>query len=1346
MRKFWRFLLLAVTGLALMVFSPPVIGQAREITEAIGLDVNSAVIKDSSGKVYTHDEVLPPGEYEVNYSWSIPDSASVKKGDTMTFQLPSNIYVPEPDNFTLYAASGSGSIGTAHIDQGASYGVITLNNNMQYRKNRHGWIKVGVESKVKGSVSLTKSASWSNPETPTVINWRVVAQPNDGTTMKNPVVKDTFSSNQKYIAGSAEATDPAGQTIPVAVTTSYFGNSVTFKLTGTYTGNIVLTYQTQTKLPTGADTFTNNANYSDDGGYTDSATASIDREAEPENPEPEVPNEVEPIVMDKSVSWVDPSDQTKLNWSIKVNANGNTLVNPQITDHLSDNQTYVPASAKLVNAYGEYVMLSVSTSGNSIVFHAVGSFSTSLHLTYQTTPTSMRGLETFTNSANYTDDSGNSADANASIDRTVEPTPDPIKMTKSVAWTDPEDQSRLNWTLAVAANGNKLVNPTIVDKMSANQTYIAGSAKAVTATGVNVPVTAEPNGTELTFNLSGTYTDDLKLTYRTRTDEIGTADTFTNIAIYDDEANNHASADATIDREAEPPKDPISMSKTAAWVDPNDQTLIKWQLDVDANGNNLVNPVITDELSSNHTYVNGSAEVRDLTGPLPFTVTVEGSRLIFKIDGEYETDLEIKYQTRTTTPTGAATFDNAAVYDDDNNNHAEADQSIDREAPPVEPAKDSISMTKTVAWVDSTDKTKLNWQLQVTTNGNQLLNPVITDDLSSNQTLVADSAKAVDATGQTIPVKTTVAGNQATFSFSGTLTSDLTLSYQTTTNDATGAATFDNAAVLDDENNNHAEAGTSIDREAPPEEPAPANDPIKLTKTAAWSDPNDQTKINWQLQVTTNKNQLINPVVTDTLSGDQSYVADSAKAVTTDGTVMPVTATVAGKTLTFKFDGKFSSDFTLTYQTTTDTATGAATYDNVAVLDDDNGNHGEADSSIDRENPPVEPVKDPIKVTKTAAWSDPTDKTKINWQLQVSANGNQLVNPVITDILSDNQTYVTDSVKAVTADGTTVPVVATVTGNTLTFKLTGQWTSDLTLTYQTTTNTATGAATFANAAVYDDENGNHGDAGSSIDREEPPVEPVKNPVTMTKVAAWTDLKDQTMINWTLAIKANGNQLVNPVITDELSDNQSYVADSAEAIDDKGQQIPLTVSVVGHTITFKLTGTFATAIKLTYRTKTDTATGADVFTNAALYTDDNDNNASASSSIDRKEAIVVTPQPQPEPEPQPEPSKPETSGPTEPGKPGPTNPGTQKPGPQQPAKPGQPSPTTPAPAKPNTKPSVTPSQSQPTAPTKVPSPYNPTPGRLPQTGEHRNTTLDTILGTLALIAGLALGYFDLRRRF
>lgn len=1377
MRKFWRFLLLAVTGLALMVLSPPIIGQAKEITSVVGLDVNSAVIKDAKGKVYAHDVQLPPGEYTVNYAWSIPDTTNIRAGDTMTFTLPSNIHIPEPDDFTLYASSGKGSIGTAHIDQGASFGTITLNKNLQQNtKNRKGWIQVSVENQPTeptGTVSMSKAASWVDPENPTVINWQLVVHPDDST-MSNPVIKDTFSGNQKYVTGSVKAT-ANGQNIPVSASGGLFNNTMTFKLTGSQTTDITVTYQTKTKLPTGADTFNNDATYSDDGGHSATATASIDRGADttgPENPGTGEPGQKEPITMDKSVSWADPEDQTKLNWSIRVNENGNKLVNPQIIDKLSTNQSYVPGSAKLVNAYGDKIIVAVSSngSGTALVFKASGTYTSSLHLTYQTQPTATKGLETFTNDATYTDDSDNHATAEAEIDRTVEPeipTAEPITMKKAVTWADPEDQTKLNWSLDVAANGNKLVNPTIVDKMSPNQSYEEGSAQAVTATGEKVPVTAEANGTEIEFKLSGTYTDNLRLTYQTTTDEVGTAATFDNVAVYNDEAGNEASANAAIDREArpvEPAKDPIALNKTATWVDPTDKTKINWALQVTTNGNKLVNPVIKDQLSANQTYVAGSVTVSDAAGTVPVTATVNGSALTFNLTGDFTDDLTVNYQTTTNNATGAETFDNAAVIDDDNNNHAEANTSIDREAPPVEPVKDPIAMSKTVAWNDPADQTKLNWQLQVTTNGNQLINPTITDRLSDNQTYVADSAKVVDATGATVPVVATANGSTLTLKFTGTLTSDLTVTYQTTTNEATGAATFDNAAILDDQNGNHAEAGTSIDREAPPVEPA--KDPIEMSKTATWADENDKTKINWQLQVKTNSNELVNPVIVDELSDNQTYVAGSAEATAADGTIIPLTSSVNGNALTIQFSGNLSSDFTVTYQTTTNAAAGADSFTNAAVIDDNNGNHAEANTSIDREAPPVEPAKDPISLTKTAAWSDPDNHSKINWQLQIKSNGNELVNPVVKDLLSDNQTYVADSVKAVTADGTTVPVVATVTGSEATFKFNGSFNSDLTLTYQTTTNTPAGAATFDNAAVVDDDNGNHAEGGTSIDRENPPVAPVKDPIEMTKVATWADPSDQTKINWTLQITANDNELVNPVITDILSDNQTYVADSAQAVDADGTRLSLSVSVTGNTLTLKLAGTFATNITLTYQTKTNTETGAATFDNAALYTDDNDNNASASTSIEREDKVVPPVEPG-----KPGPTEPGKPGVTEPGKPGPTEPSKPgvtepgKPGPTEPGKPGttgpsqpgtttpsQPAPTTPttpAPAKPGTatKPNVTPNQPSTTAPNgtaKAPV-YNPTPGRLPQTSEHRNTMIDTVLGLLALLLGLVLGYFDFRRR-
>jgi len=1088
MRKFWRFFLLAVTGLALMAFGPPIIGQAKE-APSTGLDVNSAIIKNSKGKVISHDVQLPAGDYTVNYNWQIPNGASVQAGDTLTFTLPPNIHTLEDDDFTSYTASGA-AVGTVHVGKGSSTGAITLNSYMQtHTRNRRGWIRIDVTvpAEPTGPISMDKAASWVDPENPTVINWQLTVHP-DGNTLTNPVIKDTFSRNQTYVAGSVKASDGNGQSYPVTATSSLLSNAMTFRLSGSYTSNISLTYQTKTKLPTGADTFNNTAVYNDDGGHQATANAVISREdnttTEPENPGTEQPGQNEPVTMSKSVSWVDPHDQTKLNWSIKVNDQGNELVNPLIVDQLSPNQAFVPNSAKMVTGLGDKVPLALSVSGNKrvIVFKAMGTYATSLHLTYQTTTATTKGTEEFSNNAAFSDDNDNKANATAEIDRTAEPeapTTEPITMKKSVAWADPADKTKLNWDLAVSANGNDLVNPTITDKLSSNQSFVAGSAHAVTAAGETVPLKATASGTEIVFQLTGTYQSNLRLTYQTTTDEVDTAATFDNVALYEDKNDNHASANASIDREAieKPIFDPIAMQKTAAWNDP-------------------------------------------------------------------------------------------------------------------------------------TDKTKINWVLTVTSNGNRLIDPVVTDQLSDNQAYVLDSIQVSDTKG-TLPVTATVNGAKVTFNITGETTDDLKLTYQTTTNAATGNETFDNAAVYDDQNNNHAEANTSIDREAPP----------------------------------------------------------------------------------------------------------------------------------------VEPAKDPISLTKTAAWSDPTDHSKINWQLKVVANGNTLKNPVVTDILSNNQTYLADSAKAVNDTEATIPMVVTVNGNTLTFQFSGDLATDLILTYQTTTNDPTGAATFDNAAVVDDDNNNHAGGSSSIDRENPPVVPAKDPISMSKIAAWRDPEDHQQINWTLAIKANGNQLLNPVITDLLSDNQTYIAESAQALDEDGKRLPLTVSVTGNTLTFKLAGDFETNITLSYRTKTNSATGAEVFDNAALYTDDNDNNASASTDIDRPDNEIDEPG---EPE-NPRVTEPETPGEPEPGNPGTTEPGTpgitepENPGITAPVKPGPTAPATPAPTTPGTTAPAKPGTTVSTGQKPLPTPYNPTPGRLPQTDEDRNAKLDTVIGSLVLVLALGLGYLELRHR-
>lgn len=67
----------------------PLVSQARNVIEATGNDVNSAVIKDSKGKVMAHDAQLPEDQaYTINYNWRIPDNLKIKAGDTMAFKSP----------------------------------------------------------------------------------------------------------------------------------------------------------------------------------------------------------------------------------------------------------------------------------------------------------------------------------------------------------------------------------------------------------------------------------------------------------------------------------------------------------------------------------------------------------------------------------------------------------------------------------------------------------------------------------------------------------------------------------------------------------------------------------------------------------------------------------------------------------------------------------------------------------------------------------------------------------------------------------------------------------------------------------------------------------------------------------------------------------------------------------------------------------------------------------------------------------------------------------------------------------------------------------------------------------
>ena len=144
MRKFWKISLLMVAGLATLFMGPPMIGQAKELN-ATGLDADSAVIKNSRGKVLTHTEVLPEDQaYTVNYKWRLPSYTPLEAGDTMTVTVPANVKIPKDDSFEMTNLYGSAPIGHFFIAAGSHTGTVTLNKLNSNSFNRHGFIRLDV--------------------------------------------------------------------------------------------------------------------------------------------------------------------------------------------------------------------------------------------------------------------------------------------------------------------------------------------------------------------------------------------------------------------------------------------------------------------------------------------------------------------------------------------------------------------------------------------------------------------------------------------------------------------------------------------------------------------------------------------------------------------------------------------------------------------------------------------------------------------------------------------------------------------------------------------------------------------------------------------------------------------------------------------------------------------------------------------------------------------------------------------------------------------------------------------------------------------------------------------------
>ncbi|MCH4009097.1 LPXTG cell wall anchor domain-containing protein [Companilactobacillus sp.] len=297
MRKLLPWLIATIATFLLVVCSTTSVSQAKDITSSTsGVSVSSAVIKDSNGRVIGPNDELPMNErYSVNYHYKVSRWAAVSAGDTITFEIPSNVYVHEDKDFPLINAKGIVT-GNVVVKKGAHTGVYTVNENFPNtdRTGNIGVYVIGTVPETPGELSpiaMSKEGTWVDPSNPTAINWTVTML-GKGNSLVNPVITDTMSANQSYVEGTAKLVDFRGNAIPVNVSQS--GQTLTFKAEGAFVGDLFLTYQTKPNDPTAAGTFDNTVVYSDDEGNTGSAEGTISREEIKPTPAPAPDPDPEP--------------------------------------------------------------------------------------------------------------------------------------------------------------------------------------------------------------------------------------------------------------------------------------------------------------------------------------------------------------------------------------------------------------------------------------------------------------------------------------------------------------------------------------------------------------------------------------------------------------------------------------------------------------------------------------------------------------------------------------------------------------------------------------------------------------------------------------------------------------------------------------------------------------------------------------------------------------------------------------------------------------------------------------------------------------------------------------------
>ncbi|MFD8318484.1 DUF7927 domain-containing protein [Kitasatospora purpeofusca] len=742
------------------------------------------------------------------------------------------------------------------------------------------------------------------------------------------------------------------------------------------------------------------------------------------------------------------------------------------------------------------------------------------------------------------------------------PSPQANLTVSKVLLTDPVVPGRqIQWRVTVTNNGpSRARNVVVTDTVPAGVTNPVMTASDGTTCPISggvatCPAVEIPAGSSQTWTLTGTLASDATSTPVNSVTVTGGPDpaASTRTAVASPTASPSPQANLTVSK--------VLLTNP---VVPGQQ--IQWRVTVTNNGPSRARDVVVrDQVPAGVTGPAMSADTGGancpITGGVATCPAVEipaGSSLSWTLSGTLEANA-------TTTPANTVTV--AGGPDPATPTHTAVASPSGSPSPQANLTASKVLLTNPVV-----PGQQIQWQVTVTNNGpSRARDVVVRDQVPAGVTgpaMTADTGGAnCPITGgvATCPAVEIPAGSSLSWTLSGTLTADATVT-PTNTVTVTGGpdtATPTHTAVASPTNSPSPQANLTTSK-------------VLLTNPVV---PGQQ--IQWRVSVTNNGPSLArNVVVTDTVPAG----VGSASMTAADGTPCPISSGTAtcpaveipvGATLTWTLTGTLDANATVT-PTNTATVTGGpdpATPTHTAVASPTNSPSAQAN----------------LTTSKVLLTNPVVPGQQIQWRVSVTNNGpSRARNVVVTDQVPagvGNASMTSDAGGAncsIANALATCPAVEIPVGQTLTWTLTGTLDANATV---TPTNTAivTGGpdpATPTHTAVASPTNTPSAQAN----------------LTASKILLTNPVVPGQQIQWRVSVTNNGpSRARDVVVTDTVPTSVTGASMKADAdntpcpINGRTATCPAVEIPVGQTLTWTLTGTLDTNATVT-PTNTATVTG------------------------------------------------------------------------------------------------------------------------------------------------------------